>query len=186
MVVGGSWGATLGIAYAEAYPNRVTALALRAVFLGTPQELQWAFSDGPRALRPELWAALTALLPSEEQHDPFAALAKRISDSDPAVHAPAACVWGDFERTLSEIRPPNTNPLPASLAGAAKGRTIPSTRKKSTRCFSTSLTSSSQGTVGETQRRMFFWPRSGNRMRILLITSISSGSSGSSSIRTRR
>lgn len=127
MVVGGSWGATLGIAYAEAHPKRVTALALRAVFLGTPQELQWAFSDGPRALRPELWAALTALLPSEEQQDPFAALARRISDSDPAVHTAAACVWGDFERTLSEICPPNTNPLPASLAGAEKGRTIPTT-----------------------------------------------------------
>lgn len=127
MVAGGSWGATLGIAYAEAYPDRVTAMALRAIFLGTPEEVRWAFTDGPRMLRPDMWAALIALLPPGERRDPFAALGERVASADPAVHAPAACVWGDYERVLSEVRPASANPLPASLAGAEKGRTIPAT-----------------------------------------------------------
>ena len=33
MVFGGSWGATLGLAYAEAHPQRVTELILRGIFL---------------------------------------------------------------------------------------------------------------------------------------------------------
>src|SRR5215204_3890859 len=43
MVVGGSWGATLALAYAQAYPNRVSGIVLRATFLGTGEELDGAF-----------------------------------------------------------------------------------------------------------------------------------------------
>src|SRR5215813_15242811 len=43
MVVGGSWGATLALAYAEAHPARVSGIALRATFLGTRAELDGAF-----------------------------------------------------------------------------------------------------------------------------------------------
>src|SRR3984885_9165113 len=45
MVVGGSWGATLALAYAQAYPDRVTGIVLRATFLGTRGELDDAFGD---------------------------------------------------------------------------------------------------------------------------------------------
>ena len=43
MVAGGSWGATLALAYAEAHPERVSGLALRATFLGTAEELEDVF-----------------------------------------------------------------------------------------------------------------------------------------------
>ena len=42
MVVGGSWGATLALAYAQAHPDRVSGLVLRATFLGTRAELEAA------------------------------------------------------------------------------------------------------------------------------------------------
>src|SRR6185295_4733862 len=45
LVVGGSWGATLGLAYAQANPERVSGLVLRATFLGTRAELEGAFLD---------------------------------------------------------------------------------------------------------------------------------------------
>ena len=127
MLVGGSWGATLALAYGETYPDRVTAMVLRAIFLGTPEEVRWAFVDGPQTLRPELWAALVALLPAAERDDPFGALAERLSSPDAAVRNSAACVWGDYERTLSELRPAIANPLPASLDGGTGARSVPST-----------------------------------------------------------
>lgn len=126
-IVGGSWGATLAIAYAEAFPERVTAIVLRAVFLGTEEEVRWAFGGGPRTLRPDLWAALVARVPPHERRDPYAALGRRLEDPDPAVHVPAACVWGDFERTMSEILPASpAAPLP-SLSGSVGPRPVPST-----------------------------------------------------------
>src|SRR3979411_1148717 len=43
MIVGGSWGATLGLAYAEAFPMRVSGIVLRATFLGTRAEIEGGF-----------------------------------------------------------------------------------------------------------------------------------------------
>ena len=51
IVFGGSWGSTLGLAYAEAYPERVRALVLRGIFLGRQREIDW-FLYGARAVFP--------------------------------------------------------------------------------------------------------------------------------------
>ncbi|MCC6982734.1 MAG: prolyl aminopeptidase [Bauldia sp.] len=105
IVVGGSWGATLGLAYAEAHPERVTGLLLRAVFLGTREELNWAFLDGPARFRPELLEDFLSFLTPEERRDPLPAYWRRILDRRPEVHAPAAQRWHDYERVLSVIQP---------------------------------------------------------------------------------
>ena len=39
LVFGGSWGSTLGLAYAETHPQRVTELVLRGIFLVRPEEI---------------------------------------------------------------------------------------------------------------------------------------------------
>src|SRR3546814_5291067 len=40
-VFGGSWGSTLALAYAQAHPERVSALVLRGIFLGSKREIEW-------------------------------------------------------------------------------------------------------------------------------------------------
>jgi proline iminopeptidase len=59
MLFGGSWGSTLALAYAQAYPDRVSALVLRGVFLGTDPEVQW-FLTGLQRFLPEAWDAFAA------------------------------------------------------------------------------------------------------------------------------
>lgn len=108
MVVGGSWGSTLAVAYAEAYPERVTAMVLRAIFLGTRAEVQWAFVDGPKLFRPELYQDFVALLPDDERAEPLEAYLRRLADPDPAVRVPAAHAWAAYERSLSELAPAHT------------------------------------------------------------------------------
>src|SRR5689334_5731120 len=43
IVVGGSWGATLALAYAQAHPDCVSGIVLRATFLGTYDEIAEGF-----------------------------------------------------------------------------------------------------------------------------------------------
>lgn len=105
LVVGGSWGSTLAVAYAEAHPKRVTGLALRAIFLGTRAEVEWAFVEGPKLFRPDLYADFVELLPESERSDPLGAYLRRLADPDPAVQAPAAHAWAAYERALSELVP---------------------------------------------------------------------------------
>lgn len=107
LVVGGSWGATLALAYAQRHPQHVAGLALRAVFLGTRRELDWAFLDGPASLRPDLLADFLDFLPAEERSDPLPAYWRRILDPDPAIHVPAIWAWHDTERILSQVNPPS-------------------------------------------------------------------------------
>ncbi|MFA5952436.1 MAG: prolyl aminopeptidase [Hyphomicrobium sp.] len=107
LVVGGSWGSTLALAYAEAYPARVTGLVLRAIFLGTAREVEWAFSTAPQQIRPDLYSAFVHFLPPDERRDPIAAFVTRLTNPDARVHAPAALVWNAYERSLSELRPAN-------------------------------------------------------------------------------
>ncbi len=105
LVTGGSWGSTLALAYAEAHPERISALVLRAIFLGTRAEVEWAFRDGPKRFRPDLYEAFVSALPKEEQADPIKSYINRLCDPDPQVRAPAANVWNSYERALSVLDP---------------------------------------------------------------------------------
>jgi len=108
LIVGGSWGSTLALAYAEAFPQRVSALVLRAVFLGTREEARWAFVEGPRLFRPDLYANFVGLLPEAERADPLQAYLARLANPDASVHGPAARAWNAYERALSKLAPAQT------------------------------------------------------------------------------
>jgi len=123
LVAGGSWGSTLALAYAQRHPRRVAGLVLRAVFLGTDAEVTWAFVDGPRKFRPELYADFVARLPAEEQREPLAGYVARLAHPDRSVHHPAAQAWFAYERALSELTPGQTR-LPAGEA-CTQGRLPP-------------------------------------------------------------
>ena len=41
LVFGGSWGATLGLLYAQSHPSRVLGMVLRGAFLARQKDLDW-------------------------------------------------------------------------------------------------------------------------------------------------
>lgn len=104
-LAGGSWGSTLALAYAEAHPRHVLGLVLRAVFLGSDEEVRWAFVEGPKIFRPDLYADFIGYLPEGERADPLAAYLARLADPDVAVQARAARIWSAYERRLSVLTP---------------------------------------------------------------------------------
>jgi proline iminopeptidase len=124
MVVGGSWGATLALAYAQAHPERVSGIALRATFLGTRAEVETAFTERLPQFYPALSEDFLSVLPPEERAHPVQAYYRRILDADPAVHGPAARAWHDTERALSEHKPAKTR---LDLASLNVWRTLPAT-----------------------------------------------------------
>jgi len=124
MIVGGSWGATLALAYAQAHPRRVSAIVLRATFLGTRGELNGAFGDVLPRFYPGLDDDFLAVLPAGERSQPLDAYWRRILDADPAVHGPAARAWHDTERILSEHAPSR---IRLDLGSLNSTRALPST-----------------------------------------------------------
>jgi proline iminopeptidase len=115
IVAGGSWGATLALAYAQAHPHRVSGLVLRATFLGARWEIENAFTGALPRFYPGLHEDFLLVLPPEQRDQPIDAYWRRILDADPAVHGPAARAWHDTERILSEHTPARARLDPASL-----------------------------------------------------------------------
>jgi proline iminopeptidase len=103
-VWGGSWGSTLGIAYAEHHPDRVRGMALRGVFLCRKIEIDW-FLYHMRWIQPEAWRRFAGFLPEAERGDIMEAYFRRLMDPDPAVHMPAAKAWSVYEGSCSTLLP---------------------------------------------------------------------------------
>jgi proline iminopeptidase len=109
MVFGGSWGSTLGLAYAQSHPERVTELVLRGIFLLRRSELEWFYQDplGAASIFPDLWEKYLAPIPPEERGDLMQAYYRRLTSEDRATRATAARAWTTWEGATSFLR---TNP----------------------------------------------------------------------------
>lgn len=104
LVFGGSWGSTLALAYAQAYPRRCRALVLRGIFLSRASEIAW-FIDGLKHVFPEAWRAFSGFLPPEERGDLLVNYHRRLVHPDPAIHLPAARAWSTYEGACSTLLP---------------------------------------------------------------------------------
>jgi proline iminopeptidase len=102
LVFGGSWGSTLGLAYAEAHPARCLGLVLRGIFLGRAVEGDW-FLHGMRTIFPEAWHRFAEFLPENERGDLLASYYRRLISPEPSVHGPAARSWAAYEGACSTL-----------------------------------------------------------------------------------
>ena len=107
MVYGGSWGSALALAYAEKYPQRVTELVLRGIFLGRRSELAWFYQNpaGAAAIFPDRWEEYLAPIAKAERRDMVRAYYKRLTSSNRRVRLRAARAWSVWEGATSYLRP---------------------------------------------------------------------------------
>jgi proline iminopeptidase len=104
-VLGGSWGSTLALAYAETHPERVTGLVLRGIFTLRRSELLWFYQEGAHWLFPDAWQAYIAPIPEAERHDMMAAYYKRLTGPDRAEALRCAKTWSQWEATTISLLP---------------------------------------------------------------------------------
>jgi proline iminopeptidase len=100
-VFGGSWGSTLGLAYAEAHPERVSELVLRGIFLLRKQEIDWFYQRGADAMFPDAWEDFLAPIPEAERGDLLHAYHRRLTSDDAVVRQAAAKAWSVWEGRTS-------------------------------------------------------------------------------------
>jgi proline iminopeptidase len=105
LVFGGSWGATLGLAYAEMHPRRVTELLLRGIFLLRQREVDWLYQEGANRFFPDAWEPYRDAIPAAERGDFLQAYAKRLLSEDPTLNLPAAKAWSIWEGATSKLIP---------------------------------------------------------------------------------
>jgi proline iminopeptidase len=104
-VFGGSWGSTLGLAYAQKHPDRVSELVLRGIFMLRHKELHWFYQDGASAIFPDAWEHYLAPIPVDERGDLIDAYYRRLTSDDAAARLEAARAWSIWEASTSFLRP---------------------------------------------------------------------------------
>ena len=115
---GGSWGSTLALAYAQKYPDRVSELVLRGVFLARAQEKRWLYSYGASEIMAEAWDDFVSIIPENEREDLVQAYHARLTSPDEETRLTAAKAWSIWEGQVATLLP---NPdLLESFADASK------------------------------------------------------------------
>jgi proline iminopeptidase len=97
LVVGGSWGVALALAYAAREPAHVAGLVLRGIYLGRRREDLWQYQEGASRLLPDAWEAFIAPIPIEERGDLISAYHRRLTGADDEARLLAArafLTWG--------------------------------------------------------------------------------------------
>jgi proline iminopeptidase len=100
-VTGGSWGATLALAYAAAHREVIAGVQVRSVFMPGAGNVAWFF-EGLAAVRPDAWRALAAALPEAGGRDLLAALQARLNGPDVFAARGAAQAWRHYEQMIAE------------------------------------------------------------------------------------
>lgn len=104
-VLGVSWGSTLGLAYAEEHPERVSELILVAVTTGRRYALEWLYR-GAAPVLPDAWSRFVGGVPiAERDGDLIESYGRLLEDPDPGVREKAARDWTEWEWALSATHP---------------------------------------------------------------------------------
>jgi len=104
-VFGGSWGSTLALAYAQSYPECVSEIILRGIFLLRQKEIDWVYQHGTSELYPDAWEYYLAPIPEKERHDLVKAYYKRLTSNDLDIQMEAAKAWSIWEGMTSTLLP---------------------------------------------------------------------------------
>jgi proline iminopeptidase len=104
-VVGGSWGSTLALAYAQQHRERVIELVLRGIFTCRRREISWFYQYGASEIFPEAWENFVAPIPEDERADLLSAYHRRLTGDDVDEQLRCAKAWSQWEGSTLSLVP---------------------------------------------------------------------------------
>ena len=103
LVFGGSWGSTLSLAYAQTYPDSVSELVLRGIFMLRKKELDWFYQDGASRIFPEAWEGFLKPIDEEDRDNLMDAYYKIFIGDNEKKKMEAAIAWSKWEGSVSTL-----------------------------------------------------------------------------------
>eukprot|EP00891_Asterochloris_glomerata_P002773 jgi/Astpho2/2773/e_gw1.00050.148.1_t len=106
LMLGGSWGVALTLAYAQKHPDRVLAMVLRGICLMRPSEISWMYRGGVAHLQPSgnfhagWFDGYLSHLPEGDRTDPVAGYFKLLQSEEAKVREAAAAAWFRYEMSV--------------------------------------------------------------------------------------
>jgi len=107
ILLGGSWGSTLALAYAETYPQHVSGIILRGVFTSTKAEIDHFYHGGTAKFFPENFDRLTNQVDYPEKKNYPKQLLEKIQSNDKKIKNETAKAWARFEGKIAFLDMPD-------------------------------------------------------------------------------
>jgi proline iminopeptidase len=101
ILLGGSWGSTLALAYAEAHPEHVSGLILRGLYFATKAEKENFYGEGVAAFFPEVTEAYWSRVPEIPGKSRPEQVLALLDNPDPQVRLHAARAWSAYELKMA-------------------------------------------------------------------------------------
>lgn len=104
VVFGGSWGATLALVYAQAFPERVISMILCGAFLGRKEDKDWFLgSNGVSRIFPDYWSEFKSVVPPDQTHNILYEYYDLLTGSDEVSQMRAAESWAKWETSIFKL-----------------------------------------------------------------------------------
>jgi len=104
VVFGGSWGSTLGLVYAQTFPELVLGLILRGIFLCRDEDIHWFYQHGASHIFPDYWQQYMQIIPEAERGDMLSAYYSRLTGDNEIERMSAAKAWSVWEGRCATLR----------------------------------------------------------------------------------
>ena len=108
---GGSWGSTLGFAYAIQNPERVFGMVLRSSFLGNKEGIRYYIGGDIKMFQPEIWQRFINLVPKEKRKDPIGYYYQKMRSKKASDRKTYAYEWSRYEMCIAPLTPPSEKQL---------------------------------------------------------------------------
>ena len=105
LIFGGSWGATLALCYAIKYPQRVSAMVLRGIFLAREVDTDWFISpnNGAAVVYPKHYKTFVKNINSTHAQTMVKEFYALLSHADESIRNDAAKRWFNWEGNISKL-----------------------------------------------------------------------------------
>jgi len=108
ILVGNSWGSTLSLLYAIAYPETVLGMVIGGVYLSRQSEIDWLYKKGGVSnLYPKEWEIFENFIPENERGNMVEAYYKRLISDNEEIRNEASYNWCQLELKLTWFRSNN-------------------------------------------------------------------------------
>ncbi|UCF79827.1 MAG: prolyl aminopeptidase [Candidatus Eiseniibacteriota bacterium] len=104
ILFGGSWGSTLALAYGETYPEQVTGMVLRGIFLATQEEQDHYYHGGVNQFFPEAYERLLSALPDPAGRPLPDALLEQLQSEDEGVRDRCSIAWVKYTARIGGLQ----------------------------------------------------------------------------------
>ena len=101
VVHGGSWGSTLALLFAEAYPKLVRQIVVSSIFLAREEDYMWVKRDSER-FYPDLWEQMREQYPGKDLFKTYEKLLFSDKEED---NLQALTYYGKYEHKLGQLNP---------------------------------------------------------------------------------